>query len=74
MPRYTVNWDYGSSLGSWGEGETIDLDADTADHVNRSSPGVLSPVDEQPEPEPRAVDEPPHDRMVRKANKRGGAS
>lgn len=75
MPRYTVNWDYGSSLGTFAAGETVALDEELADHVNRSSPGVLTPVDDHPEANARSLEKPPSDRMVRgPRRKRDGGS
>ena len=66
MARWVVQWDYSSSLGGpWAAGEAVELDAETAAHVNRSSPGVLVA-----EAEPRPG--PPADRMVRKAKARAG--
>ncbi len=66
MARWVVQWDYSSSLGGpWASGEVVELDAETAAHVNRTSPGVLVAADG-----PRSA--PPADRMVRKAKARAG--
>jgi hypothetical protein len=63
MDKYQVQWRYRSSLaGPWGKGDEIELEADTADAVNRDSPGVL-------------VHWPENDRMVKgpaKARKEEG--
>ena len=66
MARWVVQWAYSSSLGGpWQAGEAVELDAETAAHVNRTSPGVLVAADG-----PKAG--PPADRMVRKAKARSG--
>lgn len=45
MGRYTVQWDYESSLGGfWRKGDVIQLDDEVAEAVNRDSPGVLKRV------------------------------
>lgn len=75
MPRYAWNHNYRSNLAVGVAGETADLPDELADAINRDSPGALAPVADtpkaEPKPESRAIDEPPHDRMVRKASKRG---
>jgi hypothetical protein len=81
MPRYLVQWDYSSSLGAFAKGDDVELDTDLADHINRSSPGVLAPFvepvadDIETPGETRALDAPPHDRMKRTpSHKRGGGA
>ena len=69
MGRYVVGHDYTSNLGAFVEGSEVDVNDDLADHINRDSPGTLQPVRE--EPQARAEDHPPHDRMVKTARKRG---
>ena len=59
MPRYVFGWNYRSNLGAGSAGDTVDLDPDVADAINRDSPGVLTAADT------RALDAPPADRMQR---------
>lgn len=67
--RYVLNWKYASSYGGlWEAGVVVELDEETAEVINRDSPGVLSP---EGEAAARGLDAPPQDRMVRKASKRG---
>lgn len=70
MPRYTWQWDYRSSLTVGVAGESTDMPDELAEAVNRDSPGVLVAESETPSTAERAVDEPPHDRMVRGAQTR----
>lgn len=53
MARYRVSHVYaayrdGQHYGPWTPGEVVELDQDVAEWVNRDSPGVLSPVVEEP--------------------------
>ncbi len=62
MARWVVQWPYSSSLGGpWAAGEAVELDAETAAHVNRTSVAADGPAAG-----------PPADRMVRKAKARSG--
>jgi len=72
--NYRVQWDYASSYGGpWKRGETVDLDEITAARINVDSPGVLVLQPATPEPEARAVEAAPHDRMVKRPTaKRSG--
>lgn len=68
MPLFIVQWKYKSSLGGpWQAGERVEVDAATAEVINRDSVGVLVAETERP------VDAPPNDRMLRaaKAKRKG---
>lgn len=41
MPKYTVQWNYSSGLGSFSKGDVVELTEEDADAFNRDSPGVL---------------------------------
>ena len=59
--KYAVQWPYRTDrLGPWVQGEVVDLDEETAEWVNRDSPGVLV----------RHVDKPPKDRLEKGARDR----
>lgn len=63
--KYHVNWRYASvyknqPLGPWNAGQEVELDDETAEFVQRDSPGVLSPVEAG-----RALKTPPKDRQQR---------
>jgi hypothetical protein len=48
MPQYyTVGWDYRSSLGVLTAGSVVELEDDFAALVNRDSPGILDPVNDE---------------------------
>lgn len=65
MQKYRVKWDYVSSLGGpWKKGEILELVPDLAEHINRTSPGVLVQV--------RAKKKPARNRQVKAASDRGG--
>lgn len=72
MARYRVTRRYESGLGSYAEGDVVDLVDDFAAHINRDSPGTLElePAYEALPPAERAFDAPPQDRMVKSARKR----
>lgn len=52
MAAYLVNHRYRAGLHAFDEGATVELDEAVAAHVNRDSPGTLSPLAGEPEPEP----------------------
>lgn len=60
--QYTVTRRFQTRDITWFEGDLVDLDDDTAAWVERDSPGCLRRV--EPEPEARAIDEAPANRMV----------
>lgn len=69
--RYTVTRAYTSgSGGPWRAGDVVEIDDDLAAHLEADSPGLLVPVADEPEPEARTFDAPPHDRQVKAARKR----
>lgn len=73
MARYVWQWDYRSAYGAGEAGAEADLDERLAEAINRDSPGVLVPADEQT----RAVESPPNHRQVtgarnRKTTRTGG--
>lgn len=69
MPKYIYQWRYSSGLGSGNAGDEIELTAEEAAQFNVDSPGVLALAGAKAET--RSVDEPPADRMVKSAEKRG---
>lgn len=70
--RYIVQWDYQSSLGGpWPKDSVVELQEQLADHINRSSPGVLKPVEQKKEA--RATDAPTNDRQVKAPAKKRAA-
>lgn len=68
--RYRATRRYQSGLGSFSEGDVVDLVDDVAAHINRDSPGTLEPVYDALPPAERAFDAPPQDRMVKGARRR----
>ena len=73
MPKYKVRWNYESR--SWNgdiimlrKGEVMELEEAVAEWVIKDSPGVLHRLSS--EDQPRLVDIPPNDRMVKGARKR----
>jgi hypothetical protein len=77
MTAYRFNWRYSSGLATGAKGDEVDLADDLAAQINVDSPGVLSPVADEPDDEPkteeREVTEPPSDRMVHKSRTRSKA-
>lgn len=65
MPRFKVLWNYESSAGRFSEGDVTEVDAALADLINRDSPGVLSPVEEDT-PVQEAPKEDPAERAARR--------
>ena len=72
--RYIVQFTYKSERAEWQPGQIVELPEDEAAWFNRDAKGVLALIVEAP-PEPvveeHAVEQPPHDRMVRRAARRG---
>lgn len=54
MALYTVMQNYRSGIGSYAEGDQVELADELAEHINRDAPGTLEPVIDEPEPEPVA--------------------
>lgn len=50
MNRYKLNRRYESDRFAADEGDTVEMPADLAEHVERDSPGTLQPVDEKGKP------------------------
>lgn len=78
LQTYRVNWSFRDGTCSLSEHQLIDLDDETATHVNTSSPGVLTLVTtttpaeiEVDAPETRDVQDAPN-RMMGSAPKRRG--
>lgn len=59
MPAYRARWAYRAGSIALAAGAVVELDAETAAHINRDSPGVLEDV-----PAGRDLEAPPADRMV----------
>jgi len=56
MARYQVTGRYhslrdGRSWGPWEPGTQVDLSREDAAWINRDAPGILTPLDEAPEPQ-----------------------
>lgn len=72
MKTYTIGHAYrstrdGVTYGPWAGGESVELDADTAEWLERDSPGVLC----SPEPEPERQAKPAPNRQQKPARNRG---
>lgn len=65
MPRYRARWHYRAGSVEIAEGAIVELDAETAAHINRDSPGVLEEASEA-----RDLAAPPADRMVQSPSRR----
>ena len=70
MTQYRVTQHYQSGIGSFRKDAIVEVPDDLAAHIERDAPGTLEPIAD--EPETRADDAPPHDRMVKTARKRSG--
>lgn len=62
MAAYLVNHRYRAGAVAFAAGDAVDLDPEAAEHINRDSPGCLSPVETaappvDPTPEPDSVDD-----------------
>jgi hypothetical protein len=69
--RYSARRD-GRDFGPYAPGETVELDTDDAEWVNRDAPGTLvDHVDPEPEPEPepQTKDDKPEAKKATKANR-----
>jgi len=51
VAAYLVNHRYRAGLHAFDEGATVELDDAVAEHVNRDSPGTLTPLGAEPAPE-----------------------
>jgi hypothetical protein len=73
--RYIVRRYHRIGNREWQEGEVVEIDdPEYAAWLGRDMQGHLEPVvDAPPAPEPRSVEAPKQDRMVRKARKRDEA-
>lgn len=73
--RYMVKRYHRIGAQEWQAGQVVEIDdPDYAAWLNRDMGGGLEPVVEPvPAPEARAPEAPPHDRMVRKAQRRSKA-
>lgn len=78
MARYIFTADYESHFGKYHAGQAIELNDEDAAWVMRDSRGALEPLSGGPvavkppevEPEARAIEEPPQDRMISKSKRR----
>lgn len=72
---YKFRWNFGSGHGTWAAGDVATFDDETAEHINRESPGVLAEEGEDDEEageddagaETRQLAAPPADRQVKAA-------
>jgi hypothetical protein len=66
VSTFHVEQDYSSGLGTFEKGQSVELDDDLAEHIERDSPGTLTHKGGKR----RAVDHAPSDRMLRAAPNR----
>jgi hypothetical protein len=69
MPKYKVQHDYRSgTAGPFFKGETVSLDAELAEWINRDCKGTLKEIKPRKR---RQTKKPPQDRMVKAGTDRG---
>lgn len=75
MQTYRFITAYKSGIGTWAEGDTAELDDDTAAWLLRDVAGCIEPVEAEAPANPeadevteeRALDAPQHDRQLKRA-------